>query len=487
MASNSIKEQTLSSAKWNGIERLSVLGIQFVIQLILARLLSPTDYGIIGMLTIFIQVSQTFIDSGFQTALIRKTDVNEKDFSTAFYFNLFVACFFYAVLFIGAPAIASFFKQPLLSPVLRVYAISLVINSLMAVQVAKLQIKLDFKSLAKRNVCATLLSGLVGITLAYLGAGVWALVGQNISAALINLIFICYICRWYPKEHFSKLSFGYLWSFGSRILGAGLLDTIYKNATTFAIGKFYSAQDLGLYTRGSQFAHLPTQTVNGVLNTVTFPILSKIQDDEERLIGVYKKYIKTASLTIFFMCGVLAALGKPLVLLLLTEKWSGAIIFLQLFALGSMFDHLNGINLSLLKVKGRSDLCLKLEVIKKTISLSILIAAIPLGVLAICISKLIYNQIAVLINTYYTGKLFNYGYVQQWKDFLPYLLKTILSCLPAYGLTFVGLPHIVTIIIGTCISMVLYFLFLKKDDCFIEVFKTVSTRVPFLKRLHIDN
>lgn len=477
----SIKEQTLSSAKWNGIEKLSIQGIQFLLTLVLARLLSPTDYGTIGMLTIFIEISQTFIDSGFQLALVRKTDVDEKDFSTAFYFNVIVAVFVYIILFIAAPYIGLFFKQDILCPILRIYAISLFINSLMVVQVAKLQISLDFMTLAKRNVTSVLISGIVGILLAYLGYGIWALVWQNITAATINLFFICYVCRWYPKYFFSKDAFNYLWNFGSRILGASLLSTIYKNMSTIAIGKFYSPQDLGYYSRGNQFAHVPTQTVNGILNTVTYPILSRIQDDDNRLISVYKKYIRMSSLTIFFMCGILSALAKPLIILMLTEKWSGSIIFLQLFALGCMFDHLNTINLNLLKVKGRSDLFLRLEIIKKIIAFSILCISIPLGVIAICIFKLLNNQIAIFINTYYTGKLFRYGYVEQWKDFLPYFFKTVIACLPAFALSFTSLSNIVTILIGTCTATMIYVFLIRKDSSFIEIKNTLFDRFPTLK------
>lgn len=476
MTSASIKDQTISSTKWNGIERITVNGIQFLLTLVLARLLMPTDYGIIGMLAIFIEISQTFIDSGFQAALVRKTDVNDKDFSTAFYFNVFVAVIIYFVLFCCAPAIASFFNQPILSSVLRIYSVSLFINSLMVVQVSMLQIRLDFKSLAKRNISATIISGVIGIILAYSGFGVWALVWQNIAASLINLIFICYVCRWIPRSPFSKQSFKYLWFFGSRMLGAGLLNTVYKNLTTLAIGKFYSADDLGYYSRGSQFAHVPTNTVNGVLNTITYPILAKIQDDETRLMGVYRKYIRMSSLVIFIMCGILAALGKPLILFFLTEKWSSAIIFLQLFALGSMFDHMNTINLNLLKVKGKSDLFFRLEVVKKTIALIILGISIPLGVLSICISKLIYNQIAIIINTYYTGKLFHLGYLQQMKDISPFLWRTIVSCFPAYALTFFDLPYIVTIIVGAIISLFLYWLMLRKNPDMIELIDLIKEK-----------
>ncbi|MCQ2097236.1 MAG: lipopolysaccharide biosynthesis protein [Fibrobacter sp.] len=473
----SIKQQTISGSKWNFIERISVQGIQFLLGVVMARLLLPSDYGTIGLLAIFFEISQAFIDSGFSSALIRTKDPTEKDFSTVFYFNLAISVTVYISLFFAAPWVADFFKIPILCPILRVQAGTLVINAIMAVQVSMLNIKLDFKSLAKRKVSATLIGGISGVAFAYTGFGVWALVYQQIIAAVINLVFICYICRWYPRAGFSKESFKRLGSFGSRLLAAGLLHTIYRNMTTFAIGKFYSAKDLGFYSRGSHFADLPGNTINGVLQTVTYPILAKIQDDEEQLVRVYRKYIRITSLSIFIISGILCALAEPIILLCLTDKWSEAVIYLHAFAFSSMFDHLSTINLNLLKVKGRSDLFLKLEIIKKTISIGILLCAIPYGVLAICLSKLLYNQIAVFINTYYTGKLFHLGYVQQVKDFSPYLVRCIIACIPAYLLTYWELPHLVTIILGASLSLFLYWLLLRKNPDMQELLELFKAKI----------
>lgn len=476
MIMSSVKTQTINSTKWNALEKVTVQGIQFVLTLIMARLLLPSDYGTVGMLAIFISVSQSFIDSGFNTALIRKPDATEKDFCTVFYFNVGIAVVVYIFLFFLAPYVAQFFRIPILCSVLRVYAISLFINSFMAVQVAMLHIKLDFKSLAKRNVCATLISGVFGILLAYFGCGIWALVFQNIIASIINLIFICYICRWYPKSAFSMESFRQLGAFGSRILASSLLNQLYKNLTTFAIGKFYSPNDLGFYTRGAHYAHLPNQSINGVLSIVTYPILARIQNDDSHLLNVYKRYIQISSMCIFIISGLLCALAKPIVLLTLTDKWENSIIYLQLFAFSCMFDHLNTINLNLLKVKGRSELFFKLEVVKKTISLAILACAIPFGVLAICLSKLLYNQIAVFINTYYTGKLLHYGYTEQFSDFLPYFIRVVIACLPAFFLTFVPIPYIFSIFFGGGIGLGLYCFMLRKDKNMLELFFLIKSK-----------
>ncbi|WP_405324077.1 lipopolysaccharide biosynthesis protein [Fibrobacter sp.] len=466
---SSIKQQTISGSKWNFLERVAAQGIQFIIGIVLARLLLPTDFGTVGLLAIFFEISQAFIDSGFNSALIRTKNPTQKDYSTVFYFNLLISVAVYAILFFAAPCIATFFNIPILCPILRVQAVTLIINAAMAVQVSMLNIRLDFRSLAKRRIWATLIGGVCGVILAYKGFGVWALVYQQIISAIINLVFICYICRWIPKAGFSSESFKRLGSFGSRLLAAGLLHTLYRNLTTFAIGKFYSAKDLGFYTRGASIADLPGSTINGVLQTVTYPILAKIQDDETQLVRIYRKYIRITSLGIFIVSGILCALAEPFILLVFTDKWADSVIYLHIFAFSYMFDHLSTINLNLLKVKGRSDLFLKLEIIKKSISITLILLAIPHGVLAICLAKFIYNQIAVFINTYYTGKLFHLGYIQQVKDFAPYLIRCVLACTPAYFITYLGLPHIVTLMLGSAVALMLYWIMLRKNPDMLEL------------------
>lgn len=465
----SIKHVTIKSAKWNFLERVSVQGIQFMLGIVMARLLVPSDYGIVGMLAIFFAISESFIDSGFSTALIRKKSPTDDDFSTTFYFNLAISLAVYAILFFIAPYVAQFFDIPILRSILRVQSITLIINAIMAVQVTMLKIRLDFKSLAKRNITATVISGICGVTLAYIGYGIWALVFQQIIAAFINLVFICVVCRWIPKTRFNLVSFKELGKFGSRILAGGLLDTLYMNMTTLAIGKFYTPQDLGFYSRGMQFAHVPNNSINGVLQTVTYPILAKLQDDDDRLINAYRKYIRMTSMVIFIIAGILCALAKPIILLFLTKKWAEAIVYLQIFSITYMFDHLCTINLNLLKVKGRADLYLRLEIIKKSIAFIILLCSIPLGVLAICLSKLLNNHIAVYINTYYTGKMYRYGYLKQAKDVAPFFIYCILSCLPTYILTLLEMPHLITILLGSAFSLFLYWFMLRKNADMIEL------------------
>ena len=474
---SSVKEDTIKSVKWTALEKVSVQGIQFFLGLIMARLLTPEDYGTVGMLAIFIAISTTFIDSGFSNALIRKIDRTESDYCTVFYFNIVIAIVCYAILFIAAPWVADFFHIPLLCAILRVQSISLVLNSLMAVQVARLTIDLDFKALAKRNVFASIVSGIIGVMLAYIGWCVWALVTQALVGSFISLVFIWIYCKWIPRQGFSRESFKYLWGYGSKLMASGLLHTIYTNLTTLIIGRYFSSKALGVYSRGTQLASYPVNITNDVLGKVTFPILAKIQNDEVHLIHVYRKYICVTSMIIFFGCVLIAAVAKPLVLFLLTAKWAECIIYLQIFCFAIMFDHICRINLNLLEVKGRSDLFLRLEIIKKTISIAILFASIPFGVIGICVSKVIYTQIAVFINTYYTGKLFNLGYIAQIKDFSGFLIKSIIACAPAYLLTFLNLNNVVSLFLGCSSSICIYWLLLRKDASMIDILNMVKSKI----------
>ena len=478
----SVKEQTIQSVKWSSIERFSLQLAYFIIGIVMARKLSPSDYGAVGMIAIFISISQTFINSGFGNALIRKLDRTDVDYSTVFIFNFIVSIICYGLLFLISPWVASFFAMPILCPVLRVQAITLILGSLVSIHLTKLSIELDFKGIALRSLVITILSGATGIICAYSGLGVWSLVIQGLVNSTTNVLFIWAYTRWFPKLKFSRKSFKEMFSFGSKILASSLLNTIYNNLNTLVVGKFFSASDLGNYNRGTHFATLPVETANSVLGKVTYPILARLQNDESRLIRAYRKYICIMSLIIFFGCCLLVAIGKPLILFLLTEKWSESIIYLQIFAFAIMFDHISTINLNLLFVKGRSDLFFRLEVIKKTISTIILFSSIPFGVIGICISKIIYTQISIFINTYYTGKLFHLSYSTQWKDFSVFFIASVISCFPAFLICqFTPLHPILSILMGILLSIAIYYFSLRKNAYMLEVLDVAKSKLPFLR------
>lgn len=465
-----IKENTIQGVKWSAVERFSVQGIVFLVGLVMARLLTPSDFGVVGMLSVFLAVSQTFIDSGFSNALIRKIDRTELDCSTAFYFNVVIGAICYAILFGGAPFIASFYNMPILKDVTRVLAITLFLNSLTVVQVALLTIKVDFRTQAKVNLCSSLVSGGIGIFLAYTGWGVWALVYQQICRSIINVILFWAAAKWHPMLKYSWASFNNLFSYGSKLLLSGLLHTLYLNVTNLVIGKFYSSKDLGFYDRGQQLGKIPMESTVSIFQRVTFPILATIQKDNEHLISAYRKYIKVSSILIFFCIFLLAALAKPIIILLLTDKWSESIIYLQLYCMAHMLNHITRINLNLLQVKGRSDLYLRLEIIKKTISLTILLIAAPFGIIAICCSQIVYSWIAVYLNTYYTDKLFGLSLWMQIKDFSKYIFAAFLASLPAYFMVLFGLNNLLCLIFGFVMALLLYSLVLLRNDSeFIEI------------------
>lgn len=475
--SNNLKEDTLKGVKWSALERFSLQGIQFIISLILARLLSPSDFGTVGMLAIFISISQTFVDGGFSNALIRKIDRTEIDCSTAFYFNIVVGLICYGLLFLLSPYIAIFFNTPILSDLVKVLSISIFINSLTVVQIAKLSIEINFKAQAVATLISVILSGSIGIILAYKGYGVWSLAWQNVLNALFKAFILWYQSKWKPMFAFSVKSFKNLFSYGSKLLTSGLISTIYEHITTIAIGKFYTAKDIGFYSRGEQFAHLPSIAIVDILGRVTFPILSKLQNDDDKLIQVYRKYIQITSMIIFFLLTLLAAIAKPLIILLLTDKWSEAIIFLQIFSFAFMFEHISKLNLNLLQVKGRSDLYLRLEIIKKIIAFSILAVSIPFGVIIICISKMAYSQISLFINTYYTGKLFNLGYMKQLGDFFKYLIFSLIGCTPAFLITLLNLSPIIQLTLGITISTIIYCFLLRKDPLYKEIISYITKSI----------
>lgn len=479
MPETNLKAKTFNGVKWTGLEQIATQAISFVIGVILARLLNPTDYGTIGMLSIFMAVSGTFIDSGFGQALIRKTDCTQADYSTIMYFNLAVSVVCYIILFSCSPLIASFFNMPILSSVVKVYCLTLIINAFGTVPRTRLTKNLEFKSIAKINVISTLFSGVIGVTLAYAGWGVWALVWQAVLSSIFSNTILWIISKWRPIQTFSKKSFKEMFGFGSKLLAGGLIWQIYSNLTPIIIGRFFSAKDLGLYSRGANIASLPASIIFGIMAKVSYPIFARLQDDQNRLIYVYRKYIKFSSMLIMFSLLLLAALAKPVVLILLTEKWASCIIFLQLFAISIMTDHLDKLNLNLLIVVGRSDLHLKLEVYKRLISLSILLASIPFGVVGICVSKIIYAQIALMFNTYYSGKLFGMGYFSQLKDFLPYIIMGTVAVAPAFFLTYSTLSDWVVAIVGSLMSVAIYASLLKirNDESYKEFVVIIKEKI----------
>ncbi|MDE6085216.1 MAG: lipopolysaccharide biosynthesis protein, partial [Muribaculaceae bacterium] len=381
---DSLKSRTIKGTVWSSLERFSVQGIQFIVMILMARVLTPADYGMIGMITIFLAVSQSLIDSGFSQALIRKQNRSDIDNSTVFFFNVGVGIFLYGILFVCAPLISDFYSEPKLTSITRVIGLSLVFNSLVVVQRALLTINLDFKTQAKASLIAALISGIIGISMAYGGYGVWAIVFQQIINLSIVTILLWIYSKWKPIAAYSWASFKELFSFGSKLLAAGLIDTIYKNIYLIVIGKIFKASELGYYTRAHQFSDFASSNITGIFQRVSYPVLCTIQDNDAKLADVYRRILKTSAFVVFPLMMGLAALSKPVILAFLTEKWSFSATLLIPLCFSSMWYPIHSINLNLLQVKGRSDLFLRLEIMKKIIGVTILCITIPFGLLTMC-------------------------------------------------------------------------------------------------------
>ena len=430
--SDNLKAKATRALFWSSVDRFSSQGISFVFSIFLARILDISDYGIVAMIVVFMAVAQVFVDSGFSPALIRKPDLNEEDKSTAFYFNIVVGLACYGILFIASPLIADFYDEPLLSPIIRVTGLSIIFNSLCVVQRALFTIAVDFKTQAIISLACTVISGVVGLVMAYNGYGVWALVAQSTISTFLNFVLLWLCSRWRPVTGFSKASFHYLFNFGSKLLASGLLDTLYNNAYPIVIGKFYNSAQLGLYSRAQGYASLPSSNITGILQRVTFPVLSLMQDDDEKLANNYRRLLRMSAFVVFPLMIGLAAIADPLIRVLITSKWAGCIIYLQIICFGMMLYPIHALNLNLLQVKGRSDLFLRLEILKKVIGVCALCITIPFGITAMCIGLVVVSVVALYINTYYTGKLLSLGFLMQIKDLVPFFILSMLVGLLMY-------------------------------------------------------
>lgn len=473
----SLKEKAVKGVFWSSVDRFSSQGIQFIFSILIARMLLPSDYGVIAMLGIFLAVSQSFIDSGFGTALVQKIDRTETDFSTVFYFNVLVACFFYGLLWIISPYIASFYDIPLLESVTKAVALTLIFNALGGIQNAKLTIAIDFKTRAKISFICTISTGVTGLIMAYKGYGVWALVTQNIANSILNATLLWLFVRWIPQRTFSMQSFRQLFGFGSKLLASGLLDTIYSNIYPLVIGKFFSASTLGVYSRASSLAQYPSSNLTGVLQSVTFPVLSSIQNDEERLGNAYRRLLRMSVFIIFPLMIGLSAVADPFIRLVLTDKWEGAIYLLQIVCFSMMWYPVHAINLNLLQVKGRSDYFLKLEIIKKIIGISMLCITVPIGIVAMCYGSICTSIICLGVNTHYTWKLIGYGFKRQMREMLPTLLHALV--MGAIAWTAVQLlPTIESQLIGGILSGATYYII----GAWLLKFKELQEVVSLIKR-----
>lgn len=428
-----LKQQATSGFLWNAIDRFSAQIIQLVVTILLGRLLLPEIFGLIGMLSIFISISQTFVDSGMASGLIQKKDRTPVDYSTVFIFNLVISSLVYLILYFSAPFIADFYNEPSLIILTRVLSLSILIGAFSIVQRTRLNIELDFKSLTKVNLLAVFISSITAIILALLDYGVWALVAQQLMSVSVAVVLLWMLSKETLPLKFSLSSFRELFGFSSKILIQRVYGTIFQNIYNIALGKFYTAATLGYFTRAKSFTTMSSGIIADILQKVSYPLLSSIQDDKTRLISVYSRIIKmTAFITLPCMT-VLALMADPIILILLGEEWTGAIVLLQWLALAQITYPIAAINMNILNVVGRSDLFLKIDLVKMPMTIISLIITIPIGVEAIVIGVFTTSYIAFFINAYLPGKLFGYGALKQLKDMQSYFIATLGMAIIVYA------------------------------------------------------
>lgn len=421
----SLKQKTIVGVSWSFVEQVLTRGVNFVIGIILARLLSPTDYGLVGMLAVFLAISQLFIDGGLASALIREKDASEEDYSTVYIVNLTLSVVFYFLLFFTAPAIARFYDQPLLRDLLRVMALTFVISSMSSVHGTVLTKRVDFKTKSIISFLSSLISGAVGIFFAMRGVGPWALVAQALSSAVVVTLLTLLFVHWMPRLLFSMVSFRRLFSYSSKLLGASLIGTIYYNAYPMVIGKKFSAGDVGLFSRASQFPNVINDTFISSFNRVAFPVLSRIQDDDKRLVDVFEKYVQVFCFFTFPALLGLCGCAHPLVSLLLTDKWLDCVPLMQLLCFSLLPNGIIMINLNLMYVKGRSDLLLRVEIIKKIVMFGVLFVSMFFGLRAMCYGIILNSWIDFCFCSYCTNKILGYKLVQQLKSVAPYFFISL--------------------------------------------------------------
>lgn len=420
-----LKQKTIKGMGWSAIDNIAGTGTTFLVGLVLARLLSPEEFGTIGLIMVFVAVVQLFVDSGFSQALIRKRRVSARDYSTLFYFGIVVASVCYLGVYFGAVYVADFFAQPIFEPLLKVIGLTLFFNAFTLTQRVVLTRALDFKTQAFVTIVSAVLSGGVGVTMAYMGCGVWSLAAQITFRSAVQSVLLWVWCKWRPGWVWSLASLKEMFFFGYKLLISALIDTLFKNVFYVVIGKFHSTKSLGEYTRANQFSTLFSANLLSIVQKVSYPVLSSIKDEPERLLGGYRKLIKTTMLATFALMLGMAAVAKPMILILIGDQWLPAVYYLQILCFSEMLYPLHAINLNILNVKGRSDLFLRLEVIKKIIAIPMILAGIFYSIDAMLWCGVGVSVAAYFVNAHYSARLIGYSIGSQVRDILPTFLVSV--------------------------------------------------------------
>ena len=483
--SESLKQKTVKGLGWSALDNAARYGMQFVIGIVLARLLSPDDYGLLGLVGIVTVVCTALVNGGFTTALIRKKDATEEDYNTAFICNLLMSLLLYTVIFLCAPLIADFFGRVELTALVRVSSLGLIIGALGMVQQTRLTKRIDFKTQTKITIAATALSGIIGIGMALTGFGVWSLVAQQLTSQVVTTVLLYIYNRWMPRLRFSMESFHDLFGFGWKMMLSGVLDSVWKESYQMVVGKVYTPGALGQYTRAKQFSSLFSSNLTAVIQRVTYPVLSNIQDDRQRMVSAYRRIIKVTMFVTATGMFFLAAISEPMLYCLIGPQWHEASTYLPLICLNSTLYPLHAINLNMLQVQGRSDLFLGLEVVKKLIGLIPLAACVFWGIMPMLYVNLAVGVVAYFLNSYYSGRLIGYSSWMQVKDIVPSCLVATIVAVGVYFVKYLPVSYWVILpsqmIMGAVIFIVLCQL--TRNPEYIEM-KTMLA--PYLRKVNSE-
>lgn len=451
-----MKNTTIKNFIWRFAERCGAQLVTFIVSIVLARLLSPEDYGTIALVTVFTTILQVFVDSGLGTALIQKKDADDLDFSSVFYFNFVVCIILYMGMFLAAPVIAGFYGDSLLVPIIRVISLTIVISGVKGIQQSYVSRNMLFKRFFFATLGGTIFSAFLGVGLAYAGFGVWAIVAQQLSNTMIDTLILWITVKWRPKKMFSWKRLKGLLSFGWKLLVSSLLDTVYNNLRNLIIGKFYSSADLAYYNQGDKFPKLIVTNINSSIDSVLLPTLSSAQDDRERVKKMTRRAIKTSTYIMAPLMVGLAFCATPIVRLVLTEKWLPCVPYLQIFCITYMFWPIHTANLNAINAMGRSDYFLKLEIAKKTIGMILLLSTIRFGVMVMAYSLLISSITSQIINSWPNKRLLGYGYLEQLRDILPSIMTALFmgGCVNLVKLF--GLSDLLTLLIQVPFGAIIY-------------------------------
>jgi teichuronic acid exporter len=433
MKEKNLREKTITGFKWSFIDNVGKYGGQFIIGIILTRLLTPEDFGLIGMITIFIVIGQSLTNSGFGQALIQKKNADNTDFSTVFYFNILASSTIYLIIFLSAPLIARFYNQPEIIPLVKVICLAFVIDAIGRIHQVYLEKQLDFKSPSIIGVTSVLISGAISITMAYLGFGVWALVANTVIRSAAATVMLWIISSWRPLIVFSKRSLKTLFMFGSKILVAGLMQSFFHNIYYLIIGRFFSAQSLGYYTRAASFKDMPVSTITIIIQKVTFPVFSTIQDDDDKLISGYTKAIRMLLVVVMPFMVMIFITSRPLIFLVLGEKWMPVVPYLKVMVLYGWIYVLYTINNQIITVKGRSDYYLQMQVLDKVFIIISILVTYRYGIMAMIYGHMAATVLAYLIESFYLKKVIDISLAYQLKHLFPFIFASsvmLLSSIP---------------------------------------------------------